>query len=407
MAGAVRFLCLALLVACVIAGDASILLKNAGVFEGSVVHEQDVSNLISHVARMPSQKRFDINKEFPVVDVFEARPEANIFVVVDGVSADDVSGLEFFTSGSSAELLSANRDTVSTVASMLTGSPSTVHGIHAAQWPSAKGSVEAFTKAGQCLVQSLPDTLSLQSEGEATTFAIAGSHQLAVALGIHPQVLLQQPSFQHNAAIAVEDAEVFSIFEDTHTAAPELNAVKSRLVGVVSAPNVRQAVAEELYAIEQAPELFAARKSSGTSVADYIAVGLTSPRAVAATYGRESKQYRDVLGLLDASLTHMYASIDAMYAGRTVGQVALLGTEEKVTGGHTLRATMDFINGTAVNDLNLTANEVSQFQAFIWVAVFFIAAVLFGFCLMHKMDVDYDSIVFRTVDGPREIPDVK
>lgn len=320
-----------------------------------------------------------------------------------------MSGLEFFTSGSAVEMESANRDAVSTVTSMLTGVPSQVHGIHASQWPTSRGPVEAFTKTGQCLTQSLADTLSLHSAGEASTFAVAGSHQLAVALGIHPQVLLQKPAFSHNSAIAVENAEIFSIFEDTHTeSASSINAVKSRLVGVLSAPAVRQKVAEELYAIESAPELFAARKGSAASVPDFIAVGVTSMGHVAATYGRDSTQYRAALEMFDASLSEMYQRFDAMYASRTVGQVALLGTEKKtIDGSASMRMAMDFINATAQNDLNLSRDSVSAFQAFIWVAVFFIAAVLFGFCLMHKMDIDYDSIVFRTVDGPREIPDVK
>lgn len=320
-----------------------------------------------------------------------------------------MSGLEFFTSGSAVEMESANRDAVSTVTSMLTGVPSQVHGIHASQWPTSRGPVEAFTKTGQCLTQSLADTLSLHSAGEASTFAVAGSHQLAVALGIHPQVLLQKPAFSHNSAIAVENAEIFSIFEDTHTeSASSINTVKSRLVGVLSAPAVRQKVAEELYAIESAPELFAARKGAAASVPDFIAVGVTSMGHVAATYGRDSTQYRASLEMFDASLSEMYQRFDAMYASRTVGQVALLGTEKKtIDGSASMRMAMDFINATAQNDLNLSRDSVSAFQAFIWVAVFFIAAVLFGFCLMHKMDIDYDSIVFRTVDGPREIPDVK
>jgi hypothetical protein len=51
--------------------------------------------------------------------------------------------------------------------------------------------------------------------------------------------------------------------------------------------------------------------------------------------------------------------------------------------------------------------EVQQFQTSFWVAIAFIIAAFGAIYTLVKMDMLYDSIIYKTTDGPKPIPDVQ
>ena len=53
-----------------------------------------------------------------------------------------------------------------------------------------------------------------------------------------------------------------------------------------------------------------------------------------------------------------------------------------------------------------TSQDVSAFQTKLWVSVSLIIAVILGVLALVKMDMLEDSLIYRTTDGPRPIPNI-
>lgn len=99
-----------------------------------------------------------------------------------------------------------------------------------------------------------------------------------------------------------------------------------------------------------------------------------------------------------------------MYDSQVTAEVVGLGTS---TGEHTAKtqdAQIKKARGVLddyYNYYEYTVDDVSSFQTSLWTAWTFIIIVIIGVIWILKMDKLYDSILYKTTDGPRPIQNVK
>lgn len=109
----------------------------------------------------------------------------------------------------------------------------------------------------------------------------------------------------------------------------------------------------------------------------------------------------------------MYAKLNEMYDSRVTAEIVGLGSSTaehntKTQGGQLSKARRveDEYYGY-YDGPQYSQDTVSAFQTSLWVAWGFVAAVIVAIVYLCVMDKLYDSILYKTTDGPRPIQNVK
>lgn len=411
MRGVVLALFFCALVALASANDAAFLAKDVQIDTPSIA-EFDVSSLISHLGRTPLMKLFSQKSYFPKIDLFNS-PKVNVLVTLESVGSGAVSSshdLQFFEAGIPVQ--SSNSDSLTSITNMLTGVSESSHGIIARNWQSKKKTVDAFTPNGQSKAQRLQDTLSEVTQGRAFTISLSGDYQTSLALGVHTELAMRNPSW-NNFALYVSPEGVKNAYDESLLySSSEIDSFMESL-GELSFlrihPDLYRQVGSELFIISKIPELAASHRSSGAlPFPDAINIGISSTHDIVERFGTRSVQFSSILSLFDAALTQMSSEVASLYQGQTSTEVLYLGSQVKRNSIKSIPRTIkDFIDPNGEDYYVYTATDVQMYQALIWVSVILGIAFFLAFWFMFDMEIDQESVVFRTVDGPQEIPDVK
>jgi len=302
-------------------------------------------------------------------------------------------------------------DSLSAVTSIVTGEDHTVHGIVGHSWQATEYlAVNAYSHNGQRKVPNLVDLFSYTSQGTARTLVVSGNQKMARALGAHVELASAHPDWNNQAVYYSPSKGLTNLYNDAVIS--DISTIRSASQKRMMKVETREGfiLAAELYAIESLPKTLAAMPASTSSTPDFIAIGITSIKVLTVKFGAESEQVRVAMGLLDTALANMYAQLNQMYNSQVTAEIVGLG---RSTTEHTTK-TQDTqimkVTGVSADYYyynTYSLDEVSAFQTSLWVAIAFIIIVTIAIIWLVKMDVLYDSILYKTTDGPRPIPNVK
>jgi len=107
----------------------------------------------------------------------------------------------------------------------------------------------------------------------------------------------------------------------------------------------------------------------------------------------------------------MFAELDNMYTGDIVSEIVGLGSSvEEHTFYTQPKQQRKLVNDTPTGGSGTTGtytpDEVTAFQTKFWVAITLIIAAFLATWALVKMDMLENSLIYRSTDGPRPIPDV-
>merc|ERR1712137_430173 len=158
-----------LLLAGAYASDSFLVLKGTERFAFDTIPQNNVADLIAHVNGFSSVHACADRTGYPEIDPF-AQPKANILVVIDAVSQDDLASepRDFFDTTNAVEILKQAypEDSLSVLTGIMTGEDWESHGIVGSSWKATDYlGVKAFSQRGQCKVPTLLDVLTHASEG--------------------------------------------------------------------------------------------------------------------------------------------------------------------------------------------------------------------------------------------------
>lgn len=371
------------------------------------IDQNNVADLISHVSGFPVINEEVDRTNFPKIDLFSL-PKANLLVAVDGLTRDLISPIEselkFFKLQGAIPI---NRDiyhddSLSLLTSIATGESSDTHGIIGRSWRANKAvSVTAFSSNGQCQVPKIADYVSNASNGQARTLVFSGEKSMALALGVHPELDVQNKD-QNNEILYFSKYGVVDFINDetVYTTQQARSAAKQKMIGLQSTAG--NLFAAELFAIENIHNRLAAMPGGETNVADFIGISVASIKSLAIQYGDNSEQVLSAVRFLDSSLFELSNNLNELYDNQVVTEfIGIERTEDFTTKSQTARNVVGVIEG------GYSSFEVQQFQTSIWVAMVFAIIVIGALYTLVKMDMLYDSIVYKTTDGPKPIQNVK
>merc|ERR1712137_770184 len=142
-------------------------------------------------------------------------------------------------------------------------------------------------------------------------------------------------------------------------------------------------------------------------VAD-LALVRTHAKDLSKTFGANSRQVIDGLRLLDLALMNAQKEIVEMYEGALLSEVvSLSSTTEEHTFYTQEKQAKSMRRVEAVGDDLYSADQVTAFQTKFWVAIVLAIAFIAASITLVKMDMLESSLIYRTTDGPRPIPDVQ
>jgi len=234
---------------------------------------------------------------------------------------------------------------------------------------------------------------------------------MARALGAHVELASAHPDWNNQAVYYSPSKGLTNLYNDAVVA--DISTIRSASQKRMMKVETREGfiLAAELYAIESLPKILAAMPASTSSTPDFITIGITSIKVLSVKFGAKSEQVRVAMGLLDTALANMYAQLNQMYNSQVTAEIVGLGSS---TSEHTTK-TQDTqimkVSGVSADYYyyynTYSQDQVSAFQTSLWVAIAFIIIVTVAIIWLVKMDVLEDSILYKTTDGPRPIPNVK
>eukprot|EP00339_Tiarina_fusa_P013603 CAMPEP_0117037662 /NCGR_PEP_ID=MMETSP0472-20121206/26555_1 /TAXON_ID=693140 ORGANISM="Tiarina fusus, Strain LIS" /NCGR_SAMPLE_ID=MMETSP0472 /ASSEMBLY_ACC=CAM_ASM_000603 /LENGTH=420 /DNA_ID=CAMNT_0004747681 /DNA_START=51 /DNA_END=1313 /DNA_ORIENTATION=+ len=398
--------------------DGFIVLRGAPEHSLTSMPEQYVADLISHVSGLPPVNQQTNRNNFPQTDLFST-PAANFLVAIDSVTQEllNKANTKFLNleNEQTVEIVKAAypEDSLSTLTTVLTGKDHTAHGIVGHSWKASRDvSVQGYSKGGNCQVPKLADYIAVASEGAAKIVAVSGSKPMAAALGVHADIMQNHPEYnsevlyfsRQRGLVELYSDETFESFTVIGQSASKRQMTLKTLEGHI--------LATELNAIAAIPSrLNRMMKGESVSEPDFIAVGITSIKALTLKYGSDSPQVLDALRLLDSELSGLFAKLNEMYNGNIVTEIIGLQSSTEEHTFYTQRKQQKRLleedpTGDDTDSTTYTQADVQAFQTKFWVAIVLIIAAILATLTLVKMDKLENSLIYRSTDGPRPIADV-
>lgn len=341
--------------------DSFILLLSEPLSSDSI---EDVSfgDFVSNYIGGPVVNAEISRKEFPKIRCFE-KNQANLLISVDGIgkgsiSANDIPHLmKKSTKQVALSKSSYPQDSVSTVATMLSGHTSSVHGIMGKSWYNEdKGFIEAYRAKALCKVETLSDMMNEVYGGKSLIFSFSGDFQFASAFGIHQFSKTQDPSsnsfgffwnsrkqrFQsiynpdERSTLTMEKKDVLSSFKNRVSSSDIMSIegndlsidLKEQVVRLKLNQKEIFAFIAELDFIFTMIEEFENGKLLHPFVLDnypdLYSIAISSIKGIAEKYGQDSSEVKAALFILDTYLNQVIEKFETVYENKISTEIVFL-----------------------------------------------------------------------------------
>jgi len=138
----------------------------------------------------------------------------------------------------------------------------------------------------------------------------------------------------------------------------------------------------------------------------FLSIGISSIKGLAIKYGSNAQKVKTALQILDKELSSFYYTLNSQFPDLTTELVALSSSVSE----HTMKTQSSQLKMTlddSTQGTTYTFDEVSSFQTSIWTAFWLIIAMIVTIVFMFAMEGAENTIIYKTTDGPRPIPDVQ
>jgi|ERR1712137_431620 len=397
--------------------DSFLVLRGTNDHSLTSLPEQYVADLISHVSGLPPMNQQANRNEFPQTDLFST-PAVNLLVAIDSVTPELLNKAKTkFLNVENDKTVSIVKaaypeDSLSTLTTVVTGKDHTVHGVVGHSWKASRDvGVEAYSGTGNCKSPKLADYVAVTSEGSAKVISVSGSKKMAAALGVNQEIVANHPDWNTQALYFHRQRGLVDLYTDDTIQNFKLISANASKRSMTLKTLEGHILATELNAISAIPEkLFKMQRIGEQVVPDFVGIGITSIKALALKYGSESPQVLDALRLLDFELQDVFVRLGALYNGNVVTEIVGL---QSSTSEHTFytqrKQQIRLVEDAPSNDPDGTTysqDEVTAFQTKFWVAIVLIIAFIISSITLCKMDKLENSLIYRSTDAPRPIPDV-
>jgi len=354
--------------------------------------------------------------QFPQVDLFST-PAVNFLVALEAVTPEmlEEARTVFLGAGEDAQRTNIIKeaypnDSLATLTNILTGEEPSTHGIVGHSWKVGRSvSILAYSENGNCLYPKILDRVAVASEGDARIVSVSSSKQMAAALGMHTELKGDHPEWNAESLYFSKERGLVDLYTDRVVADLALIRTHAKDLSMTLTTSAGYALAAELKAIALLPARVAAMTSAGSDIPDFVSVGVSSIKELSKTFGANSPQVIDGLRMLDLALMRAQTDIAKMYEGALLSEViALSGTTDEHTFYTQEKQAKSMRRVEAEPNSNLySADQVSAFQTKFWVAIVLAIAFIASTITLVKMDMLESSLIYRTTDGPRPIPNVQ
>jgi len=375
-----------------------------------------VVDLLTHVTGLAPTHVGTDRSQFPQVDLFST-PAVNFLVALEAVTPEmlEEARTVFLGAGEDAQRTNIIKeaypnDSLATLTNILTGEEPSTHGIVGHSWKVGRSvSILAYSENGNCLYPKILDRVAVASEGDARIVSVSSSKQMAAALGMHTELKGDHPEWNAESLYFSKERGLVDLYTDRVVADLALIRTHAKDLSMTLTTSAGYALAAELKAIAMLPARVAAMTSAGSDIPDFVSVGVSSIKELSKTFGANSPQVIDGLRMLDLALMRAQSDIAKMYEGALLSEViALSGTTDEHTFYTQEKQAKSMRRVEAEPNSNLySADQVSAFQTKFWVAIVLAIAFIASAITLVKMDMLESSLIYRTTDGPRPIPNVQ
>jgi len=398
--------------------DSFLLLRGAPQHSLSNIRDTQVVDLLTHVTGLAPAHVGTDRSQFPQVDLFSS-PAVNFLVALEAVTPEMLKEARtVFLGGDDAQHTTIIKDaypndSLTTLTNILTGEEPSTHGIMGHSWKVGRAvSILAYSENGNCLYPKILDRVAVVSEGDARIVSVSSSKQMAAALGIHTELKGDHPQWNAESLYFSKERGLVDLYTDRVVADLALIRTHAKDLSMKLTTTAGYALAAELKAIALLPSRVAAMTSAGSDIPDFVSVGVSSIKELVKTFGANSPQVIDGLRMLDLALMRAQKDIAQMYDGALLSEVVGLSS---TTDEHTFytqekqaKSLLRVEAGpTPPSSKGFSADQVSAFQTKFWVAIVLAIAFIAGTITIVKMDMLETSLIYRTTDGPRPIPNVQ
>jgi len=137
----------------------------------------------------------------------------------------------------------------------------------------------------------------------------------------------------------------------------------------------------------------------------FISIAIGSIKGLSIKYGTNSQKFKKAVRVLDQELASLQETMNVQFPGLTTEIVGLSSS----VADHTIKTQAYQLKKTLRDETTTTEyslSDVQSFQTSIWTAFFLTIIVIVTLKFMCSMEGAENSIIYKTTDGPRPIPDV-
>jgi len=376
--------------------DGFLMLKGTS-FKSNNIQDTLVGDLISHVSGSYPLNKYAPRENFPTIDLFAQN--SNLFIAIEGLGEANLNKIKnpTFFNEQSIELQTPfyPQDSLSTLTSIVTGTDYSNHGIVGHSWNSVLGEVKAYSPSGDCQVAKISDLIS--EARDINIVSVSGDFQLAAAVAPHNE--LNKPG---NFAYYVSELGLQNLYTDEIIASKK--EIKTSVADLANDFNLKSPedfkFASEIYVIRNMLTFTPTDKNA------FVSIAIGSIKGLTVKYGIQSPKVKNALQILDRELATLYENMNAQFSGLTteiVGLTSSIVDHTIKTQSVQLKKTLD----DSTTETTYTLSDVQSFQTSIWTAFFLTIAMIVTLVFFCKMEGAENSIIYKTTDGPRPIPDVQ
>jgi len=366
-------------------------------YNSNTIQDTLVGDLISHVSKSYPLNKNAPRENFPEVDLFTT--SSNLFIAVEGLGEENlnkISSPKFFNEQTvEIQTLQYPQDSLATLTNIETGTDYTEHGIFGHSWNSVLGEVKAYSPSGDCQVPKISDLIS--KARDVNIFTASADYQLTGALAPHAELNVQTTNY----AFFVTELGLQNLYTDEVIVSKK--EIKTNVADIASLGfNLKNTedfkFASEIFIIRNYFTLFPSNKDA------FISIGISSIKALSVKYGATSSKVTTALQILDSELSTLYQSIKALHPTLTTEIVGLSSSTTDHTIKTQARQMRKVLDDSTTTEYTLS--QVQSFQTSIWTAFFLICILVATLVFMFTMEGAENTIIYKTTDGPRPIPDV-
>jgi len=310
-------------------------------------------------------------KALPQGNIFD-KDVANLLVVFDSLGSDivDPKELKMLQAASINNLVRDNypSDTITTLASLFSGYPSSSHGIVSQKWSPRKGiEVEAYKSVeGIPAIENIGDAYTINYEGQNLVFSVSSDFQYVSAVSVNQFVQGDRNHWKNygfyfdefnsrmESIYGAEDFRLMNMLKSAMDIAQSIIAQPFTLPSnsdslqfngetlVTVTLNSKNIVAEYDISVPEVSRFFIEvemvrtmlaemrsnaniQASINDNIPDLFSVAFSSLKGIQKVYGKDSAQLKACICIIDELIASAIQEISTMYGGKLSVELVFLG----------------------------------------------------------------------------------